>query len=125
MHTIETKISASFLLLILAFCTFDKAAMYVCFTLNQPVVTKEFCINKDKPQLHCEGKCYLNKQLANEDNAASKNPFQKTDGLNQVYTTSIDKDTAPLISSADCEYPGAVNNNRTISRSFSIFHPPC
>lgn len=23
----------------------------------------EFCVNKDKPELHCDGKCHLSKQL--------------------------------------------------------------
>ncbi len=125
MHTIETKISALFLLLILAFSTFDKAAMYVCFTLNQPAVTKAFCVNKGKPQLHCNGKCYLNKQLANEDNNTNKYPFQKTDGLNQVYTVFLDKEPLPLLSVVYSGYPRPVNNNSTIFRSSSIFHPPC
>jgi hypothetical protein len=34
--------------------------------LNQSSITAEKCENRDKPQLHCDGKCYLKKQLANE-----------------------------------------------------------
>jgi hypothetical protein len=31
--------------------------------LNQDYIARVLCINQDKPQLHCNGKCYLAKQL--------------------------------------------------------------
>lgn len=33
------------------------------FQLNQEYVATELCENKEKEELHCEGKCYLKKQL--------------------------------------------------------------
>ena len=37
------------------------------------------CVNKDKPQLHCDGKCYLGKQLKNteEDSKSAAIKLQK------------------------------------------------
>ncbi len=33
------------------------------FEINQEAITELFCINKDKPEMHCEGHCHLEKQL--------------------------------------------------------------
>lgn len=32
---------------------------------NKAQITAEHCVNKDKPELHCQGKCYLKKKLEN------------------------------------------------------------
>jgi hypothetical protein len=34
--------------------------------INQSAITAEKCENRDKPEIQCNGKCYLKKQLANE-----------------------------------------------------------
>lgn len=33
------------------------------FYANQKLITEKYCENKDKPQMKCEGKCHLKKQL--------------------------------------------------------------
>lgn len=35
------------------------------YVVNYEYVSKVLCINKDKPKLQCNGKCYLMKELAN------------------------------------------------------------
>lgn len=34
--------------------------------MNQEEITLEFCVNKDKPELQCDGKCHLAKKLEQE-----------------------------------------------------------
>jgi hypothetical protein len=36
---------------------------YVEYVLNQEYIAEFLCINKDKPQLQCNGKCHLVKEL--------------------------------------------------------------
>lgn len=36
---------------------------YAAFMLNQDYIRAVFCINKDKPEMKCDGKCYLKKTL--------------------------------------------------------------
>lgn len=36
---------------------------YVEYLLNQDYIAEFLCINKDKPQLQCNGKCHLAKQI--------------------------------------------------------------
>ena len=51
------------------------------FWYNQKQLAKEHCINQNKPKMHCNGKCYLAKQLAKIENDYQKKqrqpaPFQ-------------------------------------------------
>ena len=51
--------------------------VYLDFELRKEYIIKNLCENRFKPQLHCDGKCYLSKQLHKvaEDNA--RNETQK------------------------------------------------
>lgn len=40
-----------------------KTVIIVHYGLNIKEITEKYCVNKDKPMLHCNGKCHLAKQL--------------------------------------------------------------
>lgn len=48
---------------------FQQALIFMHFKLNREVIEREFCINKNRSELRCNGTCFLKKQLekANED----------------------------------------------------------
>jgi hypothetical protein len=50
----------------------------VHYQWNKKEITAKFCINKNKPKVHCNGKCHLKKQLKNieEVGQPSSNPNQ-------------------------------------------------
>jgi len=37
------------------------------FYANREYITTHFCVNKDKPQMKCGGRCYLHKELKEND----------------------------------------------------------
>jgi len=50
------------------------------YVVNYDYISNVLCINRDKPELHCNGKCYLSKELAKssqEDSSKTKNQTQK------------------------------------------------
>ena len=50
-----------------------QSLVVVHFYANQAEIEKNFCINKDKPELNCHGQCHLNKVLQqNEDTKVKK-----------------------------------------------------
>jgi hypothetical protein len=50
----------------LALCTY--------YQVNKKEITAKLCVNKDKPQMHCNGQCYLGKQLKKaEENEKRQN----------------------------------------------------
>jgi len=40
-----------------------KLGVEVHFVLNQEEIIEAFCVNKEAPEMQCNGKCYLKKQL--------------------------------------------------------------
>lgn len=58
--------------LMMLFKPFWPIAEYIA---NYDYIVNVLCENKDRPQLHCDGKCYLAKQLAKASEQADNNPF--------------------------------------------------
>lgn len=52
--------------------TFSRELLVVDFTLNQATITARFCVNKARPQLHCDGRCYFAKKLKQQEDRESK-----------------------------------------------------
>lgn len=58
------------LLFIYFFGAARMAHPYLEYSLNYTYISEVLCVNKEKPELHCNGKCHLNKELkkaANEE----------------------------------------------------------
>lgn len=52
------------------------------FTLRQDYIATYLCENRDKPSLHCDGKCYLAKKLKAAHEAQDREASQRL--LNQI-----------------------------------------
>jgi hypothetical protein len=63
------------LILLFSFITvnFSKLIILIHYQLNKTEITEKYCENKDKPTMHCCGKCHLKKALA-QDDANQKSP---------------------------------------------------
>lgn len=48
------------------------------YVVNYEYIVTTLCENRDKPEMHCNGKCYLSKELAKEAGTTDKNPFGKS-----------------------------------------------
>ncbi len=57
------KISAIILICIMMIQSLMVIVICLDYSLNKKFITDNFCVNKNKPQLHCNGKCYLSKNL--------------------------------------------------------------
>lgn len=51
---------------------FAPSLLVSLFYANQKAIAEKYCINKTKPKLHCDGKCYLRKKL-NQINGSDTN----------------------------------------------------
>jgi len=98
------------------------------FYSNQNNISSRFCINKAKPKLKCNGKCYLSKQLkqvnpaenANSENQESASLRIKTDPF-IVTSLQLSKWTAIVFSA-----PFVPVSQQGYSSNYvaDIFHPP-
>lgn len=44
-----------------------QATLLGVYLLNQDFITENFCVNKDKPEMSCNGKCHLKDMVAMAD----------------------------------------------------------
>ena len=115
-----------FLLLSTLSVNLAPAFIFAGFELNKDYIANTLCVNRDKPQLHCNGKCYLMKKLkAAEENEKKENSRQKIELFSGYLTIQIvnnlktqffpETDLKPI----PCYISFYVNNV-----SGSIFKPP-
>jgi hypothetical protein len=57
------KIIAIFLLLGIVTNSFNQWLLFSTYSLNKEYISTVLCTNKDKPHLHCDGKCFLDIKL--------------------------------------------------------------
>ncbi len=71
-------------------------SMVSYYQFNISEIIDKYCINKDKPALNCNGKCYLSKQLSAVDNSSQEdNKINITESfvllfLNQTIDYNLD-----------------------------------
>lgn len=54
------------------------------YVVNYDYISKVLCINKAKPQLHCNGKCYLGKELAKSSQEDSSTSSKTKNGTQKI-----------------------------------------
>ena len=90
-------ISVTILLICLTAATFSKWILIACYDLNENYVANELCLNKNNPASHCNGHCYLSRQLNNDEkpntpiNNASKEKFE----IQLFFIENTDKHFTP------------------------------
>jgi hypothetical protein len=114
-------------LLPLAFAasTFSKAVIVVDFYADQDYIAKNLCENRDKPMMHCCGRCQLRKRLNREADQDKNNPERRAENKQEVLF--LDETApmlrAPVLGSVTLPYfPFA--GGQPIDRAAGIFHPP-
>ena len=106
---------------------FRPAFPFIEYWANYDYIVNELCENKDKPMMHCEGKCHLNSELSKSNNSsdAPELIFQNIMGTPAVLPNNFSLPTFEL------ELPFTVENkffhyHESIDQySGSIDIPPC
>lgn len=66
------RLIAIILLLALVSANLSGFFIYAEFKANQKYIAAALCENRDRPQLHCNGKCYLMKKLKDAEEKEKK-----------------------------------------------------
>ncbi len=99
------------------------------YIINYEYISKELCENKAKPELQCNGKCHLMKELAKASEAEKPLSSDKKDNskheIEVVFYQDIEQPLVTLIhfptnSSVRSNY----SNQYAYLNSSTIFHPP-
>lgn len=78
------KVTALLLIATLISANFTRLFIYAGFELNKNYIASKLCENRDKPWLHCNGKCFFMKKIKqaqerekNDERQSQKNLFQE------------------------------------------------
>lgn len=93
------RLIAFTLLFVMISSSLSSLFVYAEFKVNQKYIAAVLCENKDKPQLNCQGKCYLMKKLKEAEDKEKKqeNNAQKKGTYNLFFVNPTVHVSLPTI----------------------------
>ena len=104
--------------------TFSQVLIVAQFHANKNYIAKNLCENRDKPMMHCNGKCCLKKKLAKEGKEATTPNSQKSEDATTLFYSFHRIEVRPISPASANGHFFNRNDLRTFSFHSSIFHPP-
>jgi hypothetical protein len=93
------------------------------YELNKAAITEEFCVNKAKPELKCNGKCHLADQLTEPVAPAGNEPVESVFIPQlQLFFVFTDDDNADQERQSLCN--ATISNHYTFTPCTVIDQPP-
>lgn len=104
--------------------SFNQIGVFAEYIMDIEQFTELYCVNKDKPDLKCNGKCHLVKQLADNEEQNHKKDVQAPPEILLFYVTSqveVDKHPELPVEKKNTFY---FNENLTEGFNHRVFNPP-
>ncbi len=118
----------SVVIIVMFICSINiKSLVTINYFINQSEIIELFCINKDKPQLECNGKCHLATQLITIDENQEEKPFFPSGNLVNWDLQYVIVNTDIKLSQGDYierEYATDFRFSNIAKGHFSILSPP-
>lgn len=119
------KTIAITLLVALISSNFSRFFVYAGFELNQKYIAENFCVNKSRPWMHCNGHCYFMRKIKQaqenekkQQRSNQQNHYQEALPAIIAVSQPAFKEQSPKRSYPKCTTPGLID------RSYSILLPP-
>lgn len=100
------------------------SVVFISWKINRARITELYCVNKDNPMMHCEGKCYLSLQLKKiaQDYQKSKLPFSPK-GAKQAHLLLFVESAPELIAAEEAAHSNpSANRYSYVNHYFFDFH---
>jgi len=120
------KINAIALTVIFGFMLLKPAIPYVEYLLRKDFIIENFCINRNKEEIKCNGKCHLKEQVKKEasqqqdENAPVPLPNERNEATDYLIGQKL--------ANNPYQYQALIKTfyklNYTFQYVTSIFHPP-
>ena len=119
----KNKAVAALLIFCLLASNFSRVFVYAGFELNRKYIAANLCENRDKPWLHCNGKCYFMKKIKQAEE--KQKAAERQDAKNMQQEVAFERNQRQkffthLIGEVSTIYLFPKPDNRAIS----IFQPP-
>lgn len=95
------------------------------FTMNRQYIVENFCVNRDKPEMKCDGKCYLAQKIQEEKDRQESIPglsFSKDFGV--FIPIAIDQAKIDLIFHPTTPQNASYQDSLIAQAMGQIDHPP-
>jgi len=104
------------------------AIPFLEYVVNYDYIVKELCENKEKPQLQCNGKCHLKKELA-KSAADEQSPADKKQNSKQEIEVLFYQETPIVFQKMPIVFTykkvnASYQNFYALTAIQSTFHPP-
>ncbi len=120
------KIVAIWVLIAVLLQTFSAAIIVSDYLANKKFISERLCENRSRPQLHCNGKCYLKKKIARE--SGEQNGERRNRAAEDVVVLFFEKHEFEIYYDSDVAPASSIFRNRdvllTIDVARSVFRPP-
>lgn len=98
------------------------------FQLNRDYIARVLCENRDKPQLHCNGQCYLAKRLKEQQDKQDKETSERVQNLPVLQWFCSGPELFSIASPTSIYWPSQPTGRYVfpVSASFlpGVFQPP-
>ena len=104
---------------------------FVNYELRKDYIIKNYCVNKNRPEMHCDGKCYLAKQLHKvAEDKATKEAERQEQSFKKLLEETFNHENFVFSQTFESVILTIQNNfSYKTSHYFmlitSLFHPPC
>ncbi len=101
----------------------SQALIFINYHINKNYIASQWCVNKTRPQMHCEGKCHLRKQLQKDEEEQKKDPKGVKEFSQIIYFFENNGNALMLHDGVKTVFAPEM---KIICTSFplKIFHPP-
>lgn len=89
------KFVASILVILIISQTLVNVGILMYYTINKAYIARQLCVNRNNPNMHCEGHCYLSKQLKKAEEGEQK----------QASALSKERDEIPCQKKTELDHP--------------------
>ena len=91
------KIFAYMMIVLITATSLQQLSILSMYWLTKDYITEKFCVNKDKPELQCNGKCHMKDMVAENTEKESKTMSHVENILPVFYTELCVDLPAPLL----------------------------
>jgi hypothetical protein len=117
------RVTAYLLIFSLVAVNFSRFFVFAGFELNRNYIATKLCENRDKPYMHCGGKCYFMKKIKQADDKQASDERQSLKSLFQevfVISNTEMKFHSSLLQVIDTPY----DDSLPPTPAAVIFQPP-
>ena len=104
--------------------TFSQVVTVADYYAHKDNIAKTLCENRDKPMMHCDGKCCLKKKLAKQGKEQAPSPTNNKSEQVVLFFADNRYEVYPVTILSEANHYFNRNDLRTCAFHGSVFHPP-